>query len=146
MAGKKYGFDTSALAKYAEQLEDAGGHAAIKRAAEAGMKQAKVEINKRVIEAMQPGNLPAGGKYSTGATMAAMSKDMSVSWEGNKAELPIGFDLNNGGMASVFLITGTPRMQPAYGLWHALYGKEAHRAANKAQEEAMLKVLERLGG
>ena len=146
MARKKYGFDNSALEKYGERLDELGGTDALKRATQAGMAAAKAETNKRIKAAMQPGNLPAGGKYSTGATLAALNEQMAVSWSGNKAELPLGFDLDNGGLASIFLMTGTPRMQPATWLWDAFYGKDTARVVKKEMEKATVKVLERLGG
>lgn len=146
MARKRYGFDNSALEKYGERLDELGGTDALKRATQAGMAAAKAEVNKNIKEAMQPRNLPAGGAYSTGETLAALNTEMAVKWSGNMAEMPIGFNLYAGGMASVFLITGTPRMAPAYGLWEAFYGKQEQRVVRKEMEKAVKKVLERLGG
>ena len=143
---KKNGFDTTMLEKYAEQLEDLGGTAALKRATEAGMAQAKVAINKQISAAMQPGNLPAGGKYSTGDTRESINETMTPEWAGNIATLPVGFDMSKSGITSILLMYGTPKMQPAAGLYDAVYGKAGRSAARKAQEEAIKKVLERLGG
>ena len=92
---RKNGFDTTMLKKYGERLEAAGGTAAVKRAVEAGMKSTKQEVNKLVDAAMQPGNLPAGGTYSTGATLESLSKDMAIEWDGNVARLSLGFVLKN---------------------------------------------------
>lgn len=146
MARKGYGFDISALEKYGEQLDQLGGSAALKRATQAGMAAAKAQVNKLATEAMQPNNLPAGGAYSTGETLGALNKDFDVTWTGNLAELPVGFDLYDGGMASVFLMNGTPRMAPANGLWHAFYGKPEQRIVKKELEKAVVKVLKKLGG
>lgn len=146
MARRKNGFDTKQLEKYAERLEAAGGHAAIKRAVNGGMLSTKREINQLITTAMQDGNLPAGGKYSTGATMEALNKEYDVNWSGNIANLPLGFDLSGAGLTSIFLMYGTPRMQPANGLHDALYGAKGRRVARKAQKKAILQVLERLGG
>lgn len=145
MAKKKNGFDTSALLKYADQLEALGGSDALKRATQAGMATAKQEINRQIRTAMQPGNLPAGGKYSTGDTLESLDKNMHAKWEGNVATLPLGFDMNKSGITSIMLLYGTPKMRPVAGLHDALYGKTAKAKARKAQEEAMQKVIERLG-
>lgn len=142
---KKNGFDTTMLEKYGEQLEALGGSAALKRAVQAGMAQAKLAINTQVTAAIQPGNLPAGGKYSTGDTQASLDKNMAATWEGNIATLPVGFDMSKSGITSILLIYGTPKMKPATGLHDALYGKKAQRKAREAQEAAMLTILERLG-
>lgn len=143
---KKNGFDITALEKYAEQLQEAGGDAALHRAVQSGMIAGKNGINTLINAAMQPGNLPAGGAYSTGETLSSLDKDMTVKWSGNLAELPLGFDLSNGGMASIFLMHGTPKMRPAAGLYDALYGTTGRAKARKEQKKAIQKVLERLGG
>ena len=114
---KKNGFDTKALEKYAERLEAAGGTAAIKRATSAAMIQAKLTI---------------------------LSRSTSVDWSGNIAELPLGFNLSED-ITSIFLMYGTPKMPPVNGLYAAMYGPAAQRAAKKKQEEAVKTILERLG-
>ena len=146
MAKKKNGFDTSVLMKYAERLEEAGGHGAIERATEAAMITAKIEVNKDIRSAMQSGNLPAGGKYSHGETVKSIDTTTSVDWEGNIASLHLGFDMDKSGLTSIFLMYGTPKMRPAQGLREAVYGEETQRRVRKAMEEAVGKVLERLGG
>lgn len=146
MAGKrKNGFDTTALAKYAERLEAAGGAATFKRAVEGGMKSTKQEVNKQVTTAMQPGNLPAGGKYSTGQTMEHLNKDMDVAWEGNMARLKLGFNLQDDGLVSIFLMYGTPKHAPAAGLREALK-ENPRKISRKKMQAACKKILERLGG
>lgn len=146
MAGKrKNGFDTTALAKYADRLEAAGGTAAVKRTVEGGMKSTKQKVNMLVSTAMQAGNLPAGGAYSTGATMESLHGDLAIKWDGNTARLPLGFVLQNSGLTSIFLMYGTPKMAPANGLREAL--KESPRKISRKEMEAVaLKILERLGG
>lgn len=146
MAKRKNGFDITALEKYAEQLQEAGGDAALHRAVQSGMIAGKSGINSLINAAMQAGNLPAGGIYSTGETLRSLDKNMTVEWSGNLAELPLGFDLSNGGMVSIFLMHGTPKMRPAAGLYDALYGNAGRAKARKEQKKAMQKVLERLGG
>lgn len=146
MAKKKNGFDTTALLKYAERLDELGGTDALQRAAKAGMITAKREINKLVDAAMQKGNLPAGGKYSTGATKESLDESMTVEWSGNVGSLPVGFDMSKSGITHILLMHGTPKMAPVAGLKEAIYGKTAKATARKAQEEAIQKVLERQGG
>lgn len=143
---KKNGFDIKVLLEYGEKLEELGGTEALKRATEAGMIQAKTAINGQIKAAMQPGNLPAGGKYSTGETLDSLDTNMSVKWDGNIATLPVGFDMSRSGITSILLMNGTPKMAPVNGLKDAVYGKSAQRLARKAQEEATQKIIERLGG
>lgn len=142
---RKNGFDTTALVKYAECLEATGGTAGVKRAVEGGMKSTKQEVNKQVTSAMQPGNLPAGGKYSTGETMEHLNKDMAVNWEGNMARLKLGFNLQDGGLVSIFLMYGTPKHAPVAGLREALK-ENPRKISRKEMQAACKKILERLGG
>lgn len=145
MAKRKNGFDITALEKYAEQLEAAGGTGAIKRAVEGGMKSTKQQVNTNVTAAMSPGNLPAGGRYSTGATMGHLNKDMAVDWEGNMARIKLGFNLQGDGLVSIFLMYGTPHHAPAAGLREALK-ENPRKISRKEMQKACKKILERLGG
>jgi hypothetical protein len=146
MAKKKNGFDTAALLKYADRLDELGGSDALKRATAAGMAEAKKEINRQVTTAMQQGNLPAGGKYSTGDTLDSLDENLAATWNGDIASLPVGFDMSKSGIVSILLMYGTPKMPPVAGLKDALYGKKGKAAARKAQEAAIQKIIERLGG
>ena len=146
MARKKNGFDTTMLEKYAERVEAAGGHAALKRATEAAMITAKQEINKKITSKMQQANLPAGGKYSTGDTLDSLDKTMAVDWDGNIAKLPLGFNMDESGITSVLLMHGTPHQAPVKGLKEAVKGQGAMRAMKREQEAALKKILERIGG
>lgn len=146
MARARIGFDTKLLQKYGDQLDAIGGTAALQKAVESGLKQAKADINRNITAAMQTSNLPAGGKYSTGDTLESLDKDFAVKWTGNTATLRLGFDMSKSGMTSIFLLYGTPEMAPVPGLHDAIYGKSARAAANKAQKAAIQKVLKRMGG
>lgn len=144
MARRRNGFDITALKKYGDQLEAAGGTAAVKRAVEGGMKSTKQQVNNRVTSAMASSNLPAGGKYSTGDTMEHLNREMAVDWEGNMARLKLGFNLEGGGITSIFLMYGTPHHAPAAGLREALK-EEPLKISRKEMTAACKKTLERLG-
>lgn len=144
MARRKNGFDITALEKYADQLQEAGGMAAVKRAVQGGMLATKKQVNSEVTAAMQSGNLPAGGKYSTGDTMGHLNEEMTVDWEGNMARLKLGFNMEGGGITSIFLMYGTPRHAPASGLREALK-EHPKKISRKKMQEACVKIIERLG-
>ena len=144
MARRKNGFDITALEKYADQLQEAGGMAAVKQAVQGGMLATKKQVNAEVTTAMQSGNLPAGGKYSTGDTMGHLNEEMTVDWEGNMARLKLGFNMEGGGITSIFLMYGTPRHAPASGLREALK-EHPKKISRKKMQEACVKILERLG-
>lgn len=146
MPAKKSKFDASVLMAYADALDEAGGTDAIIRATNAAMLAAKTEINNGIRSAMAPGNLPAGGAYSTGKTLDSLDTSMVVEWEGNIASIALGFDMDKSGIVSMLLMTGTPKMRPAKGLREAVYGESTRRKVRQEMEIAVQKVLERLGG
>ena len=139
---RRNGFDTTALVKYGEALEQLGGHTALQRAVEGGMKATKQKVNPQITAAMQGGNLPAGGAYSTGATMDQLNTDFTVEWQGNMASLKLGFNLTGSGITSIFLMYGTPKMSPAAGLREALVDNPA-KISKKEMQEVCKKLLER---
>lgn len=145
MAKLKNGFDITALRKYADALDEVGGSGAIMRAAERGMKSTKLKVNQRVSTLVQKPNMPAGGKYSVGGTMAHLNKDFKVKWEGNDAYIKLGFNLEGDGLASIFLMYGTPHHAPLKGLREALK-EDPKKISRKEMEKACKTVLERLGG
>lgn len=142
---RKNGFDITALEEYGARLDEAGGISAIKRAVDVGLKSTKQKVNEKVTAAMQPSNLPAGGKYSTGGTMRHLNDEMTVDWEGNMARMKLGFNLDGDGIASIFLMYGTPRHEPASGLRKALK-EDPKRISKKQMEAACKKILDELGG
>lgn len=144
MARRKNGFDTSALKKYGDALDAAGGSAAMKQAVSRGMKATKLKVNPKIDAAIQKPNLPAGGKYSHGGTAAHLNKDFAVEWEGNVGRLKLGFNLEGDGLASIFLMYGTPHHRPAMGLREAVR-EEPLKISRKEMAKACKTVLERLG-
>lgn len=143
MAGRRRnGFDTTALVKYGEELEKLGGHTTLQRAVEGGMKATKQKVNPQIKTAMSAGNLPAGGGYSVGDTMSQFNNEFDVEWQGNMATIKLGFNLVSGGITSIFLMYGTPKMQPANGLREALVDSPA-KISKKEMQAICKKLLER---
>ena len=101
--------NTKGFDEYAEKLERLGVD--LKPIFTDALQQAAETITEDTMEAISAGNLPRGGKYSTGKTEASIIKNPKVTWSGTIAEIPVGFDFAKPG-AGGYLITGTPRMQP----------------------------------
>ena len=139
---KNSGFDISALQNFAERLEAAGGDKAIKWAVGDALRVTKKELNRQVEKRMQPGSLPAGGKYSTGETLESLDRTYRETWEGNIASIPFGFDESKSGPVSIFLRYGTPKMRPVSGLNNALKGTVARKKIREEQEKAMQNILD----
>lgn len=101
--------DTKGFDEYAEKLERLD--ADLKSIFTDALQQAAETITEDTVEAMSSGNLPAGGKYSTGETKKSIVQNPKVTWSGTVGEVGVGFDFEKPG-AGGYLITGTPRMKP----------------------------------
>ena len=90
--------DTKGIEAMLERIKKAGGN--IEQAAE-----------KALTESAEPffDDLRAGiAKHRlTGETERSLRKNR-VEWEGGKASIKIGFDINNGGLPALFVEYGTP--------------------------------------
>ena len=123
------------------QLETKGFEAMIKRldsfggdvrgAVDEALGKAAEKVRQDTIAATQKPNLPRQGKYSNDVTIASIAQDTSVHWEGQTAWVPVGFDFSLPG-AGGYLITGTPKMQPA-PLLHRMYKQKQYMAGIQKQ-------------
>lgn len=144
MARNKIGIQVKGFDEYMSKLDELGGSAAMRRGVESALKASKDYVNPLISAAMASSNLPAGGKYSTGDTAHAIDKEMSVEWDGMIGSIKVGFDFKKGGLTSIFLMYGTPKMPPVAGLKDAIYSAKTQREIKKLQEEALNKVIERV--
>lgn len=142
MARNKIGLQVKGFEEYMAKLDELGGNKAMQRGVEGALKASKGYVNPLIEASMN--KLPAGGKYSTGNTKKSIDKDMSVDWEGMTASVKVGFDFSESGLKSIFLMYGTPRMQPVTGLKAAIYGAKTKKKIAAIQEEALSKVIKRI--
>lgn len=142
--GKMLSIDFSAFDTYAEQLDKLG--ADLQHVIGDAMEQAAETVQDDVTEAMTAGNLPAGGRYSRGDTIAQIIRDPKVVWHGSYGEIGLGFDKTRPG-AGGFLITGTPKMRPNYKLEDIFSRKKyLNKIMKQIQQELQDAIDERMGG
>lgn len=126
----KTGIEIKGLAELIVAVDEAGLN--VKPVLTNALEQMAETVADDTLEALASQHLPAQGRYSTGATEAAVVQRSQVEWSGNRATIGLGFDKskpNNGQR----LITGTPRMKPDIQL-QRIYGGWA-RAHNAYQKE-----------
>ena len=81
----------------------------------------------------------------TGATKASLDEKYATVWEtSTQAYKPVGFNFKAGGIPSVFLMHGTPRMKPNRALWEAVYGKKINQQVSEAQKKIFEKELQNI--
>lgn len=144
--GKKnrIGLQFDGWKEYMARLDKLAGSSGMQRAVESALTASKQHVNKKIIGALQLGNLPAKGIYSRGRVLNTLNQDMIVTWNGDTAEIKVGWNLKEDGLTSIFLMYGTPRMSPVKGLKAVIYGTATKKEVAEIQQEAIQKVMERL--
>lgn len=127
------------FAEMVEKLDRLQGD--IEKTTEQALKASHKIVTEKVEKAVQKSNLPAKGKYSTGKTADSIVKEADVKWDGTTASVDVGFDFKKGGMTSIYLMYGTPRMKPAKGLKAAIYGAAVKKEIKEKQKEIFSKAI-----
>lgn len=142
-AKNMFTLDTAPLEGLVQKILDLDGDA--REAVESALEQAAETISDDTLDAVAPGNLPAQGRYSTGATEASVLRDQKVRWTGTNAWIPVGFDFTMPG-AGGYLITGTPKMAPVAQL-RKMYKQKRYMAdiqkdVTDVLEDALVRAME----
>lgn len=111
----------------------------VKGVTEQALQKTKQHIHKNLKIAMQRHNL-------TFATVNSLDESSRVNWQGSIGSIDVGFDISNGGLPSVFLMYGTPRMRKDQNLYNAIYGEKTKDDVMKIQEEILFNAIRNAGG
>lgn len=135
--------DFKNFSDYAEKIDKLGVN--LKSVFSKAMEEAAEKVQQDTIAAIQPVNLPAKGRYSTGDTLNSVIRDPKTKWEGSVGEIPLGFDKTKPG-AGGWLITGTPKMRPDYAL-EKIYGTKRYESElKKTIEKALQREIDKIMG
>lgn len=104
---------------------------------ERALKESHTLITKELEKVMESHN-------RTHQTERSIKRSADVEWEGNIAFSEVGFDIANGGIASIFLMYGTPKMSPDKKLYNAIYGTAMRKKIREIQEEAFNEEIRRV--
>lgn len=82
----------------------------------------------------------------SGRTERSLVRNTKIEWAGSIASVETGFDISNGGLPSIFLMYGTPRMKKDQALYNAFFGKKTKEEIMTAQEKIFYDEIRRLDG
>lgn len=155
MAKKKgWGIDFKGFSNLSERYQKLGGD--LKEITDDCLKFIPKKVNPQLKKAMRK-------HERTGRTEKTLVEGQRPTWAGNIATIQVGFDISNGGLASVFLMYGTARHTPVnkYGtpkragakdnpgmeadkkLFNAIYGTAIRRQISEEQEQIYIKAIEK---
>lgn len=131
-------FDGKAFAEILDNIDKAAG--SLDEAAEKALKAAFTEVTPGIQSAIAP-------HHRSGKTERSLYTAGEVKQEGGVLTVDYGFDIQNGGLASIFLMYGTPKMAKDSNLFNAIVGTRAKKTIKQAEEKALKEVLIKyLGG
>lgn len=138
-----------------EKLDKAGAN--VEKTTEEALKESFDIVTPGIKGAIAPHST----KYS-GATEKSLTESPEVEWEGSTAKVPVGFNIREGGLPSVFLMYGTPRHavgnQYARGrgahpgmavdqkVYDSIYGRSVKNKVRKAQKQVFEKEMKNTFG
>ena len=73
-----------------------------KKITERALQKSYDAVTPAIKSAIEPHHL-------TGQTEQSLAENERVEWEGTKAYIKVGFNISTGGLASIFLMYGTPK-------------------------------------
>lgn len=138
-AKKKWGVEFAGVDNYLKRLEALSGEAPKKAVTRALQKSQQIVADK-AARAMIP-------HKQTGKTAGAIITDGAVEWAGTTASISVGFDIDNGGLPSIFLMYGTKSktgeklIKADTTLKAAVFGAATKREVLEAQELAFDEIF-----
>ena len=115
-SGKKFGLQFHGWEEMMANLDELSHFGVLE-----GTKKALIETHKVVTPKLEA---EISKHRRSGRTSDSLVREPRLSVEGTVVSVDIGFDLDNGGLASIWLMHGTPRQPPDKQLYQALYGRK----------------------
>jgi hypothetical protein len=132
---KKMRLEFTGFEEYAERLDKLGGD--LKKTTEKALNETHKLLTPKVEEAFRKHDV----KYSHD-TMKSLKKDARVEWDGSVAAIGVGFKISEGGFTSIFIMYGTPRMQPDKKVYNSIYGNK--KKVRELQEKIFAEEIAKL--
>lgn len=122
------------LDKLLERLKDL--NVSIKEVSEEALKETHRIVTDKAVSEMVKHN-------QTGETQASIRLQPKINWSGTTASVSVGFDIANGGLPSIYLMYGTPKMKKDQKLYNAFYGKQTQKEIVEKQTDIFYEAIRR---
>ena len=123
--------------EYAERLDKLGGD--LKAITEKALQNSHDFITPKIKAAIKK-------HHRSGLTEKSLATDAKVKWEGSTASIDIGFKIGDGGLPSIFLMYGTPRMTKDQNLYDSIYGNKTKKQIAELQEKTFARAIQKIMG
>ena len=130
----KMKIDFKGFKEYAERLDKLGGD--LTKTTEKALTESFNIITPQAKTEIKPHHL-------SGDTEKSLRTTPVIEWNGDRASVPVGFDIKSGGLASIFLMYGTPRMTPDKGLYDAFFGTGTKKKLRQTQEKIFYDAIKK---
>ena len=138
---KKFVLDFEGIDILSKRFEDMGGD--LKELADKALQETHAYVTPKVEQAM------SASPYNfnrTGKTKGSLKRKAVVEWEGNVASVGVGFDIEKGGLPSIFLmhgtkVHGTPRVAPDRNLYNAIFSNKTKKEVQELQKDVFVNAL-----
>lgn len=150
---KAFGVQFDGFTELAQELEKLSGN--LQDAIEESLGVIPEIVNPKLKSAIEK-------HEESGRTAKSLVEKPKVEWDGLKASISVGFDIDEGGLASIFLMYGTAKHAPSnqYGkpkksspgmsyteqdkeLYDAIYSKQTQKQISEKQQEMFTKAIEK---
>ena len=134
-SGKKFGLQFAGWEETMAKLDELSHHGILE-----GTKNALIETHKLVTPKLEEA---IKKHHRTGDVEASLVRTPKLNVVGTMVSIDIGFDLDNGGLPSIWLMHGTPRQAPDKNLYQALYGHKTASEVAHVQYHAVKDVIDK---
>ena len=145
MARNKFQLEFKGFEELSKRLEELGGD--LRETTEKALQNTHDYIMPKLHSDMKK-------HHRTGNTEGTIIDEAKVVWTGDIASVDVGFNIAQGGLASIFLMYGTPRHKPNHPgttadkqLYNDIYGRKTRKEVAELPEKTCSRAIsKRLGG
>ena len=134
---KQWGIDFKDFEFYCKKIESLSSRANLREIADKALKETHKYITPQIEKEFEKHN-------RTERTIKSLKKDNNTEWSSDVGSIDVGFNISNGGLASIFIMYGTPRIKPDKQLYNLFYGSKIKKEVFKIQEEIFDRELQKL--